>query len=234
MKSMNALTEELVAQPPVLTLHTTPESDSWLYDLSKRVLDIAVSSAVLVISSPVLLIGMLAVRLTSDGPVVFKQKRIGQDGIPFTILKLRTMRVDADHSAQRAYNEAELRGELADDVEEFTLESDPRMTPVGGVLRKYSVDELPQLWNVVRGDMSLVGPRPSCDWEVELFGSRYASRMSVPPGITGLWQVAGRRTIDMRGMLELDVQYAARRSFLLDLMILIRTIPAVLRGTGAS
>ena len=233
MKSMNALPNELVDQPPVLTLHTTPARDYRNYNLSKRLLDVAVSVGVLCLTSPVLLVAMIAVRLTSDGPVVFKQKRIGRDGIPFTILKLRTMRIDADHSAQRAFNEAELRGEL-EDLEDFSLKSDPRMTPIGGFLRKYSIDELPQLWNVVRGDMSLVGPRPSCDWEVELFDNRYASRLSVLPGITGLWQVAGRRTIDMRGMLELDVQYASRRSLLLDLIILARTIPAVLRGTGAA
>ena len=231
---MNAPGRELLDQASTPIAYTEYTPDQWRYDVAKRVLDISVSALALLALSPILIAAVIAVRMTSDGPVVFKQIRIGQGGLPFTILKLRTMRIDADHSAQRAFNEAELRGELDGEVEEFTLKTDPRMTPVGAFLRKYSIDELPQLWNVIRGDMSLVGPRPSCDWEVELFGPRYAGRLTVPPGITGLWQVAGRRTIDMRGMLELDVQYAARRSFMLDLIILARTIPAVVRGTGAA
>ena len=203
------------------------------YERSKRALDVIGSTAALVLTGPALLVAMLAVRLTSRGPVIFRQPRVGKNGELFTILKLRTMKVDADHREQRELNVRELKGEL-EHLENFSLKVDNRITPVGGLLRKYSVDELPQLWNVLRGDMSLVGPRPSCEWEMELIEPEYLMRLDVSPGITGLWQVEGRRTISMRGMLVLDREYVKKRSLALDLSILLRTIPVVIRGTGAS
>lgn len=203
-----------------------------IYDAVKRLTDIVVGATVLIAASPALLAAIVAVKVTSPGPVFFAQERVGRNGRSFKILKIRSMFIDADHRQQRAFNEAELQGHLGN-LEDFQLESDPRITPVGAILRKTSIDELPQLVNVIKGDMSLVGPRPSCEWEVELFEPRFQQRHDVLPGITGLWQVEGRRTIDMVGMLELDVEYVQRRSTWLDLKILARTLPAVVSGTGA-
>lgn len=215
------------------TAATAPIGTNYSYEMAKRLFDVVVAATALLAVSPILLTAILAVRLTSPGPAIFRQPRVGRHGELFTILKLRSMYIDADHSRQREFNEAELRGEL-DDVEEFTLANDNRVTPVGLFIRKFSIDELPQLWNVLRGDMSLVGPRPSCDWEVELYEGRYRKRLDVRPGITGLWQVTGRRTIDMRGMLELDLQYVDNASFTGDVILLAKTVPAVLKGTGAA
>ena len=199
----------------------------------KRALDVAVAAAALTLLAPLLLLLVAAVRVTSKGPAIFRQERIGRHGQRFTVYKFRTMTVGADDARQRELNRRELAGELGSQ-EVYTLEADPRITPVGSVLRRTSLDELPQLVNVLTGDMSLVGPRPSLEWEVELFEDRYRRREEVRPGITGLWQVSGRRTIDMRGMLELDLEYVDRQSLWLDLQILARTVPAVLSSKGAA
>jgi len=222
-----------VADAPSAVFRAIGRHGRWRYDVPKRLMDLSLALTTLMISAPILLIAVALVRATSRGPAIFRQQRVGRNGAPFTILKLRSMYTDADHSQQRAFNEAELKGEL-DDIDEYTLSDDPRVTPIGRLIRKISIDELPQLWNVVRGDMSLVGPRPSCDWEVELYDPRFQGRLAVQPGITGLWQVNGRRTIDMQGMLELDLEYAEQRSLRLDVEILARTVPAVLKGTGAA
>jgi lipopolysaccharide/colanic/teichoic acid biosynthesis glycosyltransferase len=162
--------------------------------------------------------------------VLFRQQRIGQHGRAFTMLKFRTMRVGGDDHALRAMNIAELRGERAPASSDgvFKIEHDPRITPVGGWLRRFSVDELPQLLNVLRGDMSLVGPRPSLPWEVELYTAEQCRRHLCLPGMTGLWQISGRNLLSMPEMLALDVQYVARRSLWFDLWILLRTPAAVL------
>lgn len=203
------------------------------YDIPKRLLDVTLAVAGLILLAPVGAAVALAIRATSRGPVIHRSVRIGKDGVPFEMMKFRTMYIDADDSAQREFNRRELLGELTG-LEEFTLTLDSRITPVGRFLRKTSLDELPQLLNVVRGEMSFVGPRPSFEWEAELFEQRHRRRETVLPGISGLWQVEGRRTIDMRGMLELDLEYVDTRSFTRDLSILLRTVPAVLKSTGAS
>lgn len=208
-------------------------SDRWRYEIPKRALDVTVGAAALIITAPVIAAAAAIVKLTSRGPVVFRAERVGREGRPFEMLKLRTMYVDADHSGQREFNRLELLGELGD-LDEFTIDDDPRITPIGRILRKLSIDELPQLLNVLRGEMSLVGPRPSVAWEVALFEQRFRRREEVLPGITGLWQVTGRRSVDMRGMLELDLEYVDSRSLLGDLVILVKTVPAVLTTTGAS
>ncbi len=203
------------------------------YTTSKRTIDVVVAALALVVTSPICLVVAMAVRFTSRGPVLFRSERIGRDGRPFTMLKFRSMYVDADHSRQIEFNRLELAGDVGE-LDEFSLSDDDRITRVGLFLRRTSLDELPQLWNVIRGEMSLVGPRPSLDWEVELFESRHLERLDVLPGVTGLWQVSGRRTIDMRGMLEIDLDYVRRRSLGLDLKILALTVPAVLRQDGAT
>jgi lipopolysaccharide/colanic/teichoic acid biosynthesis glycosyltransferase len=191
---------------------------------SKRLIDIIIASIALVILSPILLISALAIRLTSPGPILFQQTRIGLRERPFTIYKLRTMHVTADPELQRDFNTRELRGEkpvTTDSV--YKLENDPRITWVGKYLRAYSIDEFPQLINVLRGDMSLVGPRPALPWEVDLFSAEHRRRHQCLPGITGLWQVSGRNNLSMLEMLSLDVDYVAKRSLWLDLWILLRT-----------
>jgi lipopolysaccharide/colanic/teichoic acid biosynthesis glycosyltransferase len=171
---------------------------------------------------------------TSAGPALFRQERLGRDKRPFTMLKLRTMYVGKDDRIHRDYVASLLSTGTEAAVTPgrglYKLDSDPRVTRVGAWLRRTSLDELPQLINVLHGEMSLVGPRPVLPWEAEIFGERYQRRFAVKPGLTGLWQVSGRSRLTMSKALELDVEYVARRSFTFDLMILIRTIPAMLRG----
>jgi lipopolysaccharide/colanic/teichoic acid biosynthesis glycosyltransferase len=203
---------------------------SRLHLVGKRTLDLVIGSLALVLAIPVLAIAALAIVATSPGPVFFRQERVGRGGKPFTLWKLRTMHVDTDDSAHRAYVRAMFTG---DEIQARTRSGlqkldDARITRVGGVLRRTSIDELPQLINVLLGQMSLVGPRPALPWEVELFGALGRLRSEVKPGITGLWQVSGRSRLTMREALELDCAYAQQRSVLLDLKILVSTVPVVL------
>jgi lipopolysaccharide/colanic/teichoic acid biosynthesis glycosyltransferase len=198
----------------------------------KRAVDLIIASLVLVLTSPLMVMIFLAVRLTSRGPAIFRQQRIGYLGRPFTMLKFRTMRRDNDDADHRAYVTAMFEGDVPDGGEGglYKLANDPRITRVGAFLRKTSLDELPQLLNVLRSDMSLVGPRPALPWEAELFEQRLRVRFTVKPGMTGLWQVRGRNALTMPQGLELDAEYVARRSMGMDLAILLRTIRAVLRS----
>lgn len=207
------------------------------YLAAKRTLDLVGSLALLAVLSPLLALSAVLVRATSQGPVLFKQVRVGQHGRAFEVLKFRTMTHDADDGPHR-----ELIGDLMTEGPEadgsvskhvFKIVGDPRVTRVGRVLRKSSIDELPQLVNVVRGDMSLVGPRPDVPYSVERYEPRHRRRLRVKPGMTGLWQVSGRGNVSLRQMLELDVEYVDRASLGLDLRILWQTVPAVLRKDGA-
>jgi lipopolysaccharide/colanic/teichoic acid biosynthesis glycosyltransferase len=201
-----------------------------------RALDIALASVLLAVSGPLLLLLWCLVRWTSEGPAFFRQERIGRQMRPFTMLKLRSMYVDNDDRIHRAFVTGMLSAQeevTARNGMLFKLAADPRITPLGRWLRKTSLDELPQLINVLRGDMSLVGPRPMLPWEAELLTEPYRSRFTVKPGITGLWQVSGRSRLSMRTALELDVEYVQRRGVVADLAILLRTVPALFRG-GAS
>lgn len=203
---------------------------------AKRTADIVFSLVLLIMVAPFLLLLGCIVRLTSAGPALFRQERLGRDRQPFTMLKLRTMQVDNDDRIHRDYVARLLSAAGTATVAGnglFKLDGDPRVTWLGGWLRRTSLDELPQLVNVLRGEMSLVGPRPVLPWEARLFGARYQQRFAVKPGITGLWQVSGRSRVAMREALELDVEYVARRSFVFDAVILARTLPALFRG-GAS
>jgi lipopolysaccharide/colanic/teichoic acid biosynthesis glycosyltransferase len=201
-------------------------------NVGKRVIDISLSLALIIILAPLLLLLCFLVRATSAGPALFRQERLGQHMRPFTMLKLRTMCADNDDSIHREYIIRMLsvgqHGVGRDGL--FKLDCDPRVTPLGGWLRRSSLDELPQLFNVLRGDMSIVGPRPVLPWEAQLFDVEYLHRFQVKPGITGLWQVSGRNRLSMQQALELDVEYALRYSVVLDLTIILRPVPAVLRG----
>ena len=203
----------------------------------KRALDAGLALVLIIVCGPLLLVLWSLVRVTSAGPAFFRQERIGRDMKPFMMLKLRSMYVGNDDRAHRAYVAGMLSAEdgeaTAGNGMLFKLVADPRITPLGRWLRKTSLDELPQLVNVLRGDMSLVGPRPMLPWEAELLGEPYRPRFTVKPGITGLWQVSGRSRLSMRTALDLDVEYVRHRSAALDLSILARTVPALFRG-GAS
>jgi lipopolysaccharide/colanic/teichoic acid biosynthesis glycosyltransferase len=195
----------------------------------RRVLDLLGAGLGLLLVSPVLLVAALAIKLGSRGPVFFRQERMGQQGRPFQMLKLRTMRVGAD--AEKARLAAQVAGAV--DGVRFKLRMDPRITPVGRVLRKFSIDELPQLWNVLRGDMTLVGPRPPVWLEVANYGARELRRLEVRPGLTCLWQVEGRSDLSFEQQVALDLEYIDQVTPLQELRILARTIPAVLTGRGA-
>lgn len=194
----------------------------------KRSLDIVAAAGALLMLLPVMLVVAALVRLSSRGPVVFRQKRAGLGGKPFTIFKFRTMRAGASELTNdelRAYNEQ--------DGPVFKMKDDPRLTPVGKFLRRTSLDELPQLWNVLRGEMSLVGPRP-LEWSESMACDAWQRRrLEVTPGITCIWQVSGRSNLSFAEWVRMDLEYVRRRSLVLDLWILIRTIPAVLCRRGA-
>jgi lipopolysaccharide/colanic/teichoic acid biosynthesis glycosyltransferase len=198
--------------------------------VAKRAIDVLVAATALLLCLPLLLLVWALVRLTSPGPALFRQSRVGEGGRPFEMLKFRTMVVDGDDSAHREYVRRLLTGSAEPEDGLYKLGADPRVTRVGAVLRKASIDELPQLINVLRGDMSLVGPRPALPWEAALFPDWAAPRFTVRPGLTGLWQVSGRNRLTMLDGLVLDADYVARQSLFLDLAILLRTVPAVLRG----
>ena len=185
---------------------------------------------------PVLLLAALAVRLSSSGPVLFRQERVGYLGSTFVMFKFRSMRVGNDDQEHRDYVSRMLTEDAPPAVGRrgiYKPDHSCRTTAVGRFLRRTSLDELPQLLNVVRGDMSLVGPRPALGYEERLFDPVHRRRALVPPGMTGLWQVRGRSNMTMREALDLDVEYVDRQSLRLDLAILVRTVPTVLLGIGA-
>jgi lipopolysaccharide/colanic/teichoic acid biosynthesis glycosyltransferase len=203
-----------------------------------RVLDIAVAGILLLVLAPVLAVIAIAIRLDSAGWVVFRQQRLGRDLRSFTINKFRTMSAGVEEETHRAFVVALINGEDPrqgdEDAPMFKMTSDARVTRVGAFLRRSSLDELPQLWNVLRGDMSLVGPRPPIAYEVEHYPPHWFARFAVKPGLTGLWQVSGRSELTVEQMIELDVDYVRRRSLWLNLQILARTVPVVLFARGAA
>lgn len=197
----------------------------------KRPLDLSLGLAALVLASPLMIATAIVIRLTSRGPVLFRQERVGRGERVFTMLKFRTMRFGADdRTTDRTVIAEELAGSATPDPATglFRRSGDPRITPLGRALRVLSIDELPQLFNVVAGQMSLVGPRPAPPDEVTLFTPDQRRRHACLPGITGLWQVGGRNRLNSRAMLALDLEYVERCSLWLDLAILLRTPRAVL------
>jgi lipopolysaccharide/colanic/teichoic acid biosynthesis glycosyltransferase len=223
--------------PVQLQLHRRSPGVERLDRVAKRAMDVLLANCMLLAFSPLMLVIALMIRLTSPGPVLFRQVRVGYWQSPFVMLKFRTMHQGIDDVIHRSYVTAMLNGQAAPaDAERgiYKLTRDPRVTSIGRFLRKTSLDELPQLINVLRGEMSLVGPRPVLPWEAKLFKPWDRVRFAVRPGITGLWQVTGRNALTMQEALHLDVEYALRRTIVLDLIILFRTIPSVLLKRGAS
>ena len=212
---------------PLLVFQTTPAPS--LQSLTKQMIDYIGAFTMILILSPLLVICALSVKLTSQGPIMFRQKRSGINGRPFTMFKFRSMNTNAE---QRKH-ELEAMNEMSGPV--FKVSSDPRITPIGKILRKYSLDELPQLINVLQGSMSLVGPRPLPEDETKRFEDlSHRRRLSVKPGLTCLWQISGRNEIkEFSDWVRLDLEYIDNWSLWLDIKILIRTIPVVFKGTGA-
>jgi lipopolysaccharide/colanic/teichoic acid biosynthesis glycosyltransferase len=200
-----------------------------------RMIDVTVAAVVLLLLSPLLLIIVLAIRLTSDGPALFRQERIGKDKSRFSLYKFRTMRPDASDEPHRKYVRAMIASnQTSQNGDLYKLSVDDRITTIGRYLRSTSLDEIPQLFNVLRGEMSLVGPRPVIGYEAELFPEYYNSRFSVKPGLTGLWQVSGRNQRTYHEMVLFDLEYAERQSLWFDLQILVKTIPVVLSRRGVA
>jgi lipopolysaccharide/colanic/teichoic acid biosynthesis glycosyltransferase len=243
-KSAPAIREHSVIIPSRREL--SPE-----YFFQKRVFDLLVSVVLLILTLPVWLLIGVAIRATSPGPIFFKQERIGVRRVksggryvwvvePFVMYKFRSMYVNAPDSTHRDFVKAFIRNDrntmtaVNNGKASFKIEDDPRITRVGKLLRKTSLDELPQLLNVIRGEMSLVGPRPALHYEFEDYQEWHKERLTAKPGITGYWQAKGRSSVDFDTMAQLDIQYARNQSLLFDLKILLMTPMSVIRGKGAA
>jgi len=198
-------------------------------DVSCRALDLIATVVMICLLAPLLVLIALIVKLDSPGPVLFRQQRVGRGRRPFLVAKFRTMHHGADHDVHRDY----MLALIESGTPAPKLVGDARVTRFGGFLRRTSLDELPQLWNVLRGEMSLVGPRPPIPYEVEHYPPHWFGRFAVKPGVTGLWQVSGRSEVSLEEMIALDMEYVRRRSLVLNVWILLRTAPAVLTMRGA-
>lgn len=202
---------------------------------ARRCLDLVIGSLLVLLLAPLMIAVAAAVRIDSRGPSLFRQLRVGYREREFTLFKFRSMRLDADPARHREYVSALISGEPGPGGENlYKLAVDDRITPVGRVIRRWSLDELPQLLNVVLGDMTLVGPRPAIPYEVESYPTWYLKRFAVKPGLTGLWQVSGRNERTYEEMVSLDVEYAETRTLLGDLAILAKTPAAVLGRRGVA
>jgi len=214
-------------------VHEEPEGV--LPAIARRTTDLVVATGLILLLAPLLLLVGLAIRIDSRGPALFRQRRVGHGEREFTLLKFRSMRLDADPRGHREYVTALIQGENRNGGREnlYKLAVDDRITPVGRRIRRWSLDELPQLFNVLSGDMTLVGPRPAIPYEVAEYPSWYLERFRVKPGLTGLWQVSGRSERTYEEMVRLDIEYAQSRSLRLDLSILAKTPLVVIGRRGA-
>jgi lipopolysaccharide/colanic/teichoic acid biosynthesis glycosyltransferase len=208
------------------------------YLKAKRILDIFFTLLIFIPFCIVLVIVAVLIRLDSEGPIFFRQKRVGLDGVEFEMLKFRSMYVNSDDLAHREaikqyMNGAALNGDVST-ANPYKLVNDPRVTRVGRFIRKMSIDELPQFINVLRGEMTLVGPRPPLPYEVEVYSPRDQLRLCGKPGLTGTWQVYGRSRVTFQEMVEMDIAYFQQQSILQDLKLIALTVPVMLRGRGGA
>lgn len=232
---MNGLTASLESLFPKLSslyswfcLISLPRIQSRATQIAKRSIDITVSTLALVLLSPLFLVVALAIKLTDFGPVFFWQERVGMHGIIFSFPKFRSMVTQAEALKLSLLQQNQHGASIT-----FKMKHDPRITPIGRWIRRFSVDELPQLWCVLHGQMSLVGPRPAVPREVALYSLRDRVRLNTLPGLTCIWQVSGRSEIPFEQQVKLDEQYFLQQSLGMDLRLLVKTIPAVLNGKGA-
>ncbi|TMG55534.1 MAG: sugar transferase [Chloroflexi bacterium] len=233
------VTAEPMLAPPIgvaaraaVTLEHSQLGDA-LYVAAKRALDVLVATTLLIALLPLFAIVGLAICMESGRPIFYRGERVGRLGRSFTVVKFRSMRPKADETPHIVFIRSLMR-DGATPCELYKVAKDPRITRLGGFLRRTSIDELPQLWNVLRGEMSLVGPRPDVPYAVADYPDRLYGRLLVKPGITGLWQVSGRSRLSLQDMYRLDLDYVAEASLALDLRILARTVPAVLSRDGAA
>jgi lipopolysaccharide/colanic/teichoic acid biosynthesis glycosyltransferase len=221
-----------VLSPPTQTIIYTNPS----YLRAKRVLDIAFSLLILIPLSMVIAVFAILIRVDSKGPIFFRQRRVGKNGVQFDMFKLRSMYVDSDDSFHRESIKQYINGAALNDKVNadnlYKLVDDPRVTRIGRFIRKFSIDELPQFINVFRGEMTLVGPRPPLPYEVEEYDSHHWIRLSGKPGLTGTWQVYGRSRVPFQKMVEMDIEYLGEQSLLLDLKLIALTLPVMLKGRG--
>ncbi len=229
---------DLVLTPPRLFI----PADTTLYfgrlAWLKRLADLACAGLLVLLAAPLMAVIALAIKRSSPGPVLFVQERLGRDGRPFPFFKFRSMAHNSDDAIHRQFAAMFIAGDADgcrktnDGEEVFKLKADPRITRIGALLRRTSLDELPQLFNILRGEMSLVGPRPPIAYEIENYQPWHLERLKAVPGLTGLWQVSGRSRVSFDDMVRLDVRYINTWSPWQDLTIMLKTIPVVLRGTG--
>jgi len=205
-------------------------SRNWYLNFSKRVIDIVLTSIGLIIISPFLLLIAAIIKSTSKGPIVFKQIRIGKDGKPFEFYKFRSMYINNKSAEHEQFVKDFISGNVGSETKK--IQHDPRITPIGRFIRKTSIDEFPQLFNVLKGQMSLVGPRPCLPYEYEQYKDWHKTRFMIRPGCTGVWQVSGRSKVTFEEMVIMDYYYIHNTSPWLDLKLIIRTVPVVLFGKG--
>jgi len=203
-----------------------------MYFIIKKIMDYLLTITGFILISPLLLLIVIAIKLDSPGPILFRQRRVGLNGVIFDMYKFRSMYKNADSTVHEKHIRAFAEGKL-DESKGVKLKSDPRITHVGRILRETSLDELPQLLNILKGEMSLVGPRPVVGYEADLYDLWHSERFNILPGLTGLWQVIGRSNVSFDEQLRLDIRYIRNRSLWLDIMILLKTFPAVLSKRGA-
>jgi exopolysaccharide biosynthesis polyprenyl glycosylphosphotransferase len=214
-----------LGRAPLLTFSAAPHDEIRL--LLKRATDIVLAAAGLLLLAPLMALVALVIRVTSPGPVIFRQTRCGLNGRRFEFYKFRSMCANAEHLRSQIEH-LNMKGDTV-----FKVPNDPRLTPIGRWLRKFSIDEWPQLWNVLKGDMSVVGPRPAVPEEVDKYQQWQRRRLRMRPGLTSLWAIAGRDNIDFETWMKLDMQYIDNWSLALDYKIILKTIPRVLLGKGA-
>ena len=210
------------------TMNENTKKEHKAYLIAKRITDVILSSCGLILLSPILLVTAIAIKIDSKGPIFFKQMRVGKNGVQFPMYKFRSMVVNAEELKKELEKQNEMSGPM------FKIKSDPRITKVGKFIRKTSIDELPQLVNVIKGDMSLVGPRPSLPKEVEQFEPWMMERLEVLPGITCFWQVSGRNNIPFKEWMELDVKYVRERNYFLDIKLIFKTFFVLFGDESAS
>ena len=204
------------------------ENKKRIYEISKRAIDIIGAGSGLLLLSPVIAIVACAVKFTSKGPIFFSQKRVGKNGKIFEMYKFRSMVVNAEELKEKLAHQNEMSGPM------FKMKDDPRVTKIGKFIRKTSIDELPQLWNVLKGDMSLVGPRPSLPKEVKQFEKWMFRRLTVKPGLTCYWQVSGRNNIDFEDWMKLDISYVEDRNLWIDIKLIFKTVLVLFGDKNAS
>ncbi len=233
--AFTSVADEVMRPTPALYIVADTSRFASIQGTLKRLFDAAAAVSALIVLSPLLLVISLLVKRSSPGPVLFVQERVGKDGRIFRFFKFRTMFHNSDDAIHRQFASMFINGDgdgaSGDNV--YKMTQDPRVTGIGAFLRRTSLDELPQLFNILRGEMSVVGPRPPLPYELEQYQPWHHERLRVTPGLTGLWQVSGRSTVPFEEMVRLDIHYINTWSLGLDLRIVARTIPVILQGSGA-